>query len=105
MGAEFSSLGWSQKMKKINQFTLPGTFQSDAKFSARNKFENMMEDQLRASGYVPVLDRDTTWTIHWNEDKDSYDFILVMCGVYVGTRKANEEICGWSEKEGQVVYF
>lgn len=99
------SLGWSQKMRKIREFSLTGTFVSDAKYNARHKFENIIEDQLREAGSVPVMDRNTLWTIHWNEDKDIYDFELTMYGVYVGKRKAREEICGWSEEEGQLVYF
>ena len=92
-------------MKKINKLELTGTFSPDIKFKARSKFEVLIEDQLRAEGKVPVLDMNTQWYISWDDDKEHYDFILVMYGVYVGKKKAREEICGWEQETGKMVLF
>lgn len=92
-------------MKKIKNFDLSGTFTPDMKMKARYKFESLIEDQIRAAGSVPVLDMNTVWIIQWDSERDTYDFNLTMYGVYVGKKKAREEICGWSQEEGKLVPF
>jgi hypothetical protein len=56
-------------------------------------------------GQVPVLDMNTQWYTSWNEKKEHYEFILVMYGVFVGKKKAREEIVGWEQETGKLVYF
>lgn len=90
---------------KVKPFEVTGRFDSDAKFKARSKFEALAEDQMRESGRVPVLDKDTEWFISWNDDKEFYDFKLVMYGVYVGSKKAREVVCGYNEDTGTLEYF
>lgn len=92
-------------MKKINDHELRGVFDPDIKFKARMKFEALIEDQLREVGQVPVLDMNTQWYTSWNEKKEHYEFILVMYGVFVGKKKAREEIVGWEQETGKLVYF
>lgn len=92
-------------MRKINAVELQGVFAPEAKFKARAKFECLIEDQMRAEGKVPVLDMNTQWYISWDDDKERYDFTLVMYGVYVGKKKAREEICGWEQETGKLIYF
>ena len=92
-------------MRKINAVQLSGVFAPEAKFKARSKFECLIEDQMRAEGKVPVLDMNTQWYISWDDDKERYEFTLVMYGVYVGKKKAREEICGWEQETGKLIYF
>ena len=90
-------------MRKIKPMTLPGTFGEEAKFKARDKFQIVLEEQLRERGYVPVIDRNTEWYTSWDEEREIYNFELVMYGVYVGAKKAREEIVGWSEEKGEAI--
>lgn len=92
-------------MKRVNRHELEGTFEQDLKFKARSKFECLIEDQMRSKGHVPVLDRNTEWFTSWNEEDETYDFTLFMYGVYVGKRKATEEICGWNEEDERFIEF
>lgn len=91
-------------MKKIDRSELDGVFEGAKKMGARDKFEKIIEDQLREVGRVPVLDKDTEWIIRWNEEVDTYDFTLSMYSVYVGTRKAKDEILGYMSRTGELVY-
>lgn len=90
---------------KINEWEVVGQFDPDSKFKARSKFEVVAEDQMRQEGRVPVLDRDTQWFISWDDDNEIYNFKLIMYGVYVGKRKAREEICGYNEVTESLEYF
>lgn len=89
--------------KKIRNETLEGSFEQDAKFKARDKFEVLIEDKMRESGRVPVLDIPTQWFTSWDDDTEKYEFKLVMCSVYVGKRKAKEEVLGWMQETGKEV--
>lgn len=91
-------------MKKINKYALTGVFENGLKFKARSKFEQLIEDQLREEGKVPVIDRDTEWLIDWDEESDKYHFEIFMYGVYVGRVKA-QQICGWGEEKSEAIYF
>lgn len=90
-------------MKTIKNHVLEGVFDPDAKFDARYKFENVMDDQLRDKGHVPVLDMSTQWYTSWDAEHEHYEFKLVMLGVYVGKRKARDEVIGWLQETGTVV--
>ena len=90
---------------RINRTELRGSFEPDLKFKARHKFENVIEDMLRDQGRVPVVDENTEWFTSWDDDKQQYDFVLVMYGVYVGKRKAKEEILGWDRGKDELIYF
>ena len=92
-------------MRKINKVELTGVFSPDIKFKARGKFECLVEDQMRAEGKVPVLDMNTQWYTSWDDEKEQYGFTIVMYGVYVGKKKAREEICGWEQETGKLVFF
>lgn len=92
-------------MKKISRFELKGSFDPDSKFLARQKFERVIEDQMRETGKVPVLDMNTQWYTSWDDENSIYNFELYMYGVYVGKVKAREEICGWEQETGKMIYF
>lgn len=90
------------KAKTVHPRTLDGEFNQDIKFVARDRFQTVIEDMMRESGYVPVIDRDTEWYTRWIEDTDRYGFKIVMYGVYVGPKKA-EQILGYLEETKEFV--
>lgn len=92
-------------MKKIDRSELDGVFEGSRKVTARTTFERIIEDQIRQSGRVPVIDKGTEWIIRWNEEVDTYDFTLYMYSVYVGPRKAlDEKLVGYSAEKEELVY-
>lgn len=55
-------------------------------------FQKLLEDQMKDSGYVVVLDLDPQFYISYNIDKDTYNFILDIFGIYVGKKKCLDYI-------------
>lgn len=90
-------------MKTIKNHALEGVFDPDDKFHIRSKIEDKMDDMLRDKGHVPVLDMSTQWYTSWDAEKERYDFKIIMFGVYVGKRKAKDEVIGWLQETGTVV--
>lgn len=43
---------------------------------------------MKLSGYVQRLDIDPDFTIEYNEEKSTFNFILSLHGVYVGKKQA-----------------
>lgn len=92
-------------MKRINERFIEAVFDPDMKMRAREHFEKVIREQIIEEGYVPVLDRDTLWYTGWDEDKDRYTCKIVVFCVYVGKRKARDEIAGYNEASGKLVNF
>lgn len=83
---------------KIHNHSIEGRFKDDAKMiKTREKYESILEDQMRDKGHVPVVNINTQWFTDYDPENDAYDFILVMYGVYKGKRKA-QEIIGWDSQ-------
>lgn len=77
--------------KNIKSFIVSGVIKDDAAFMRiREMQEKLVLDNMRARGYVPVLDLESQFSIKYNEAKENYSFYLEMFGVYVGKRKALE---------------
>ena len=77
--------------RNIKSFYMNGTIKSDSDIvRLREMYEKLLLDEMRTSGYVPVLDIDPQFAIKYNHKKDSYSFHLEMHGVFVGKRKAWE---------------
>lgn len=92
-------------MKNIKTHSLDGSFDPNVKFGAREKFEKTIEDMIREVGQVPVIDMSTQWYTSWDEEGGKYDCTIVMFGVYVGKKKAREEILGWEQETGKMIYI
>ena len=87
------------KNKRIKDFTLMGEIAGDSYlWGNREKVEKLIDVQMRDFGYVPHLDLDTQYFIHYNVEKDTYSFELIAFGVYVGKQKA-WKIAGLSGSE------
>lgn len=77
--------------KNIKSFIVSGVIKDDAAFQRiRALQEKLLLDDMRARGYVPVLDLESQFSIKYNESKENYSFYLEVFGVYVGKRKALE---------------
>lgn len=75
--------------KNIKRFGLDGSIGDDKDFiKSRESFTHMILEEMRDSGYVPVLDLGPLWSTSWNGE--SFDFVLSLYGVHVGMRKARE---------------
>lgn len=84
---------------RIKNFTQSGSFKDDKDILLiKDKYCNLIEDQMRAAGRVPVLNITPLWRTSWDADRQAYNFELTMFGVYVGKRKA-ETITGWDSAE------
>ena len=64
-------------------------------FRLREEFEAMILKDMRAEGYVPVLDLGPYWSTEYLSDKKQYQFMLSVYGVNVGRDRA-WEIEGYS---------
>lgn len=54
----------------------------------RKHYENLIETDMRSQGYVPILDLDIQFSLEYDEPTDTYNFDIIVYGVYVGKKKA-----------------
>lgn len=62
----------------------------------RDEYDRLLVSEMRLSGYVPRLDIAQDFTIEYNHEKQYFEFIVSMYGVYVGKKKS-EWITGIDE--------
>jgi len=75
--------------KRIKAFPLEGILKDDSVIiSQKENYYRLLDSHMRSSGYVPVLDLDPQFSLEYNSDKDTYNFIYVIFGVYVGKKKS-----------------
>lgn len=75
--------------KDIVRFTEEGSFKSDADmYRTRCNLERIIEDKMRAQGYIPVLDLCSDWSISYLESSDQYTFVISLYGVESDQDKA-----------------
>ena len=80
---------------KIKDFVISGQYDDDAKIlKVKEKYEMLLEEQMRSKGSVPVINIFPKWYTSWDATREVYSFELVMYGVYVGKKK-QEDIIGW----------
>lgn len=69
---------------------MEGTIADDAMFIRfREQQEFNLLAAMREAGYVPVLGFGPFFSTSYDEEKDSYTFVLSIYGVHVGIRKAS----------------
>lgn len=84
---------------RIKDFTMRGTFKDDAQIpQMKDKYYALIEDQMRSTGRVPVLNMTPLWRTSWDAGREAYNFEMTMFGVFVGKRKALQ-ITGWDSLE------
>jgi len=75
--------------KQIHKFSVEGQMASDSSIpSVKNNFYRLMLQDMRDKGYIPVLDINPGWYVHYDEPKDDWHFSLVLHGIYIGKKKS-----------------
>lgn len=75
--------------RTIKRFQLDGTVMDTADLlRLRKTHENVLIEQMRADGYVPLLDLDPVMNTSF--DGTVFHFVLTMHGVYYGPKKAKK---------------
>lgn len=75
--------------KKLKSFGMQGQIHDDSAIPRlRSQYETLIEDDMRSQGYVPILDLDIQFSLSYDEASDTYDFDIVVYGVYVGRKKS-----------------
>jgi hypothetical protein len=77
--------------KSIKKFKLAGTIYDEAHTDRlKTEYLSLLTMQMRDSGYVPRIDIDYDFTMMYNLEKNEYNFIMSVYGVYVGPKKAQQ---------------
>ena len=85
--------------RNIKKFGFDGVIGDDSQLiGKKEQYTYILEDQMRTSGYVPVLDLDIQFFISYNVHNDTYNFLINVFGIYVGKKKA-QEILGFSGQQ------
>jgi hypothetical protein len=80
-----------KKNRNIKKFNISGVIKGDENIqSTRKKFEYFLLKEMRLKGYVPVLDMEPQFSLHYYENKDQFGFELIIFGIYLGKAKARE---------------
>lgn len=70
---------------------MEGEIGDDADFPrVRAQYESLILNEMRAQGYVPVLELGPYWSTHYVRPKETYEFALSVYGVYIGRRRSWE---------------
>lgn len=77
--------------RPIKKFGTSGQI-ADEKYipSSRIECERLIIQSMRDSGYIPVLDVNPQWTMHYDWNNNCFDFEISIYGVYCGYRKAKK---------------
>jgi hypothetical protein len=70
--------------ENIKKFSLTGEMNDDNVVEERERLILFLENQMRDSGIVPVLDMDPQFTLNYMPDKEAYKFELSIYGTKVG---------------------
>lgn len=81
--------------QSIKKFGFEGETNEDYLIGTKDRCAQIVEEQMRIAGYVPVLDLDHQFFISYNEKKETFSFSFCMFGVYVGKKKQSK-IVGFS---------
>jgi hypothetical protein len=75
--------------KPVKRFNLEGTIHDESAIGRlKNEYIRLLTVEMRLNGYVPRLDINPDFTIYYNNEKQYFEFILSVYGVYVGKRKS-----------------
>lgn len=75
--------------RPIKKFQVDGLIHDDSAITRlRQEYDRLLTSEMRFAGYVPRLDIMQDFTIQYNHDKQYFEFILSMYGVFVGKKKS-----------------
>jgi hypothetical protein len=85
--------------RPIKKFSLSGSIYDDsAIWRLKEAYHQLLDFQMRTSGYVIRLDIAPDFTLQYNEDTETFIFELSVYGIYVG-RRNSEWIFGVEENK------
>lgn len=67
----------------IEPFEMSGQMAETNIEEEKSRLEKFVNDSIHDEGYVPVLDIDPQWYLHYNHDTNVYDFTLTIYGAKV----------------------
>lgn len=74
---------------KMKDFSMEGSYKDDSKIiKVKEKYQLLLEEQMRSAGRVPVLSQNPIWRTSWDSEREAFNFKITMYGVYVGKRRA-----------------
>jgi hypothetical protein len=72
----------------IKKFSLSGLMGDNNIVRGKEILVKNLEDQMRDTGFVPVLDLEPQFTLDYNAQDEQYNFELTVYGAYVGKDKS-----------------
>jgi hypothetical protein len=77
--------------RNIKHFSIDGeAVDQEAIIRIRREVESRIIDDMRDSGYVPALDVTPEMFWEYNKDRESFRFVIIVYGSFVGKRRATE---------------
>lgn len=76
----------------VKRFTLEGEVSYTYLAKTKKTLETSLEDNMRSSGYVPILDIDPQLTQMYDPEGEKFKVSITLYGAYVGEREC--EIAG-----------
>lgn len=75
--------------RAIKRFGLDGIIHDESAIGRlKTEYIRLIKTEMRLAGYAIRLDIDPDFTISYNEEKEYFEFILSIHGVYVGKKKS-----------------
>ena len=83
---------------KIKRFQQEGVIANDSDLiRIKSVIYNEIINEMRSSGYVPLLDIIPAWSVSYNNGH--YDFLLTVHGVYCGKSEAKKVYGGLGQEK------
>lgn len=76
---------------EIIRYSLNGEITDDNIVKAKEELVFFVEGQMRDEGCVPSLDLEPQFTLDYNSEREVYNFVLTVYGIYVGGKEAWQE--------------
>jgi hypothetical protein len=74
--------------KAIKRFGLDGIIVDDsAIYRLQQEYIRLLVSEMRLSGYAPRFDINPEFTLSYNEEKNYFEFVLSVYGIYIGRKK------------------
>lgn len=73
---------------EIKRFCLDGEIADSNIVEAKARMVGFLESQMRDSGFVPALDLEPQFTLDYDRENESMNFMLSVYGIHVGREQA-----------------
>lgn len=77
--------------RDIKRFSMDGEIADDSAIPRlRDEYERLIISEMREDGYIRLLDHGPIFSTHYNEETNTYTFVITVFGTYVGKRQSLE---------------